>query len=46
MEKNARELSELVSTFNDQVVEQHDKVETIDDNTRRAKDDVDEVCIG
>ena len=45
MERNARELSDLVSTFNEQVVEQHDKVETIEDNTLRAKEDVDEVGI-
>ena len=42
MEKNAQELSELVSTFNEHVSEQHEKVESIEETTRRAKDEVDE----
>ena len=42
MEKNAQELSELVSTFNEHVSEQHEKVESIEETTQRAKDEVDE----
>lgn len=42
MEKNAQELSELVSTFNEHVSEQHEKVESIEETTRQAKDEVDE----
>lgn len=45
VERNVRELSQLVSSFNEQVVDQHSKVETIEDNTQRAKDDVDEVGV-
>ena len=37
MEKNAQELSELVSTFNEHVSEQHEKVESIEETTRQAK---------
>ena len=42
MERNAQELSELVSTFNEHVSEQHEKVESIEETTRQAKDEADE----
>lgn len=43
VERNARELSDLVVTFNTHVAEQHDMIDTIHKNTEEAKKDVDQV---
>ena len=43
IEKNTIELTQMVQTFNQQVAEQHEMVDTILDNTQTAKDHVDEV---
>ena len=43
IERNTRELTQLISTFNQQVAEQHEMVDKIHDNTITAKEQVDEV---
>ncbi|KAK8829041.1 hypothetical protein WA556_005599, partial [Blastocystis sp. ATCC 50177/Nand II] len=41
VERNAREISELVATFNTHVAQQHEMIDTIHKNTEEAKRDVD-----
>ena len=43
MEKNAYELRELISTFNDHIEVQHEMVDHINENTNKAVSEVDEV---
>lgn len=43
VERNAREISELVATFNTHVAQQHEMIDTIHKNTAEAKRDVDKV---
>lgn len=45
VEKNTRELTHLVSVFNQHVEEQHDMIDLVHENTEKAKEYVDEVVV-